>query len=341
MQVPPKPLVSVVIPTYERPASLTRCMASLSRQEFPRELFEVIVVDDGSNPPVKGELATNIDVVLLRRSHQGVAAARAAGIAGARGQILAFLDDDCTIPPDYLAVIERTFRSRPETLVAQVGLDNPEPDNIYGLAWKFALQETLKVNLHPTPDGRLACGILGGVMVARREVFETVAYDPVLARSREDADLRYQLQTHKIPVYYEPEIRVFHHCRQTLKAALAQMAGYGRGQFHFRRKWGATPPPYRYVSLTSWRALRLLIRAHGVRRASAVYCFLWLRRQASLCGELYEAAACQFPRHRRLRWLRFMGLLLTAYVRRALWLPHAALTKTRTWLARAIPSART
>lgn len=320
MTTSPGRFISVIVPTYGRPLSLRRCIASLASQGYPPESFEVIVVDDGGHPPaagnLSGELPRHIQVVLIRQPHQGASVARAAGIARARGHVLAFLDDDCTVSPDYLQAIDRVFRTHPETQVVQVGLHNPEPDNIYGRAWKFALEETLKVNLHPTPEGRFTCGIVGGVMVARRDVFTEVPLERTLSGGRHDADFRYQLQARNVPVYYEPQIRVFHHCRQTLRSYLAQYFGYGRGEFHLQEKWGASPRPFRYVSLVSWRQLQSLLGAEGVLRGLAVYCILWLKRHAGLWGMVYEAAAWRFPQRGVGRWTRFGWLLFTTYVRR-------------------------
>ena len=314
---PPCAFISVIIPTYSRPGPLRRCIATLASQTYPRQSFEVIVVDDGGDPPatkcLQDDVVLDLPIVLLRQPNRGAAAARSAGLAHARGPILAFLDDDCTAPPDSLAAIDRVFRTHPDTQVVQVGIEHPEPENIYGRTWKFTLEETLKVNLDPTQYGRLTCGTLGGVMVARREIFGDVAFDPTLSRSREDADLRYQLQARGLPVYYEPQIRVFHHQRDTLWSYLAQFVAYGRGEFHLQRKWGATPAPYRYVTLTSWQALRSLLRAERARRGLAMYSVLWLRRHASLCGTMYERAAWEFPRHVVLRWARFGWLLVTSY----------------------------
>ncbi len=320
---PPSPLISVIIPTFGRPAPLLRCIASLVSQAYPRESFEVIVVDDGGKPPVArslpSERSRRVDFRLLEEPHRGVAAARARGIAYARGSILAFLDDDCSVPPDYLATIERVFRARPETRVVQVGLENPEPENMYGRAWNFAFEEALKVNLHPAPEGRFICGTLGGVMVARRKIFTEVAFDPALTRGLEDADLRYQLQARNIPVYYEPPIRVFHHQRQTLRGYLAQFFGYGRGEFHLRRKWSAAPSPFHHVALTSWSAFRALVRREGIFRGLAISCVLRLRRHAALWGMVYETAVWKSPHRGVLWWGRFGWLLLTAYGHRIPW----------------------
>lgn len=331
MTASPAHFISVIIPTYSRPLSLRRCIASLASQRYPPESFEVIVVDDGGDPPAARALSSepprNVQILLIHQPHQGAAVARMAGIARTRGQVLAFLDDDCSVPPDYLGAIDRVFQTHPETQVVQVKLDNAEPDNIYGQAWKFALEETLKVNVQPTAEGRFTCGILGGTPVARRDIFREMAFEATLSRGREDADLRYQLQLRNVPVYYERQIRVFHHCRETLWGYLAQYFGYGRGEFHLKRKWGASPPPFRYVSLTSWEQLRSLLRAEGPSRGFGIYCVLWLKRHAGLWGKLYEAAAWRFPQRGGLRWMTFGSLLLTTYARRAIWFCWATLKR--------------
>ena len=314
---PQTPFISVIIPTYCRPLSLDRCLASLARQDFPRESFEVIVVDDGGEPSVdagaSAAAGVSLHLIFMRRPHRGVAAARTAGIKRARGELLAFLDDDCTVRPDYLRSIENVFAKHPETMIVQVGLENAEPRNIYGQAWKFALEQALKSNLHPAQNDRLTCGILGGVMAARRELFRLTAYDRGFTSGREDADLRYQLQKLDIPVYYEPDIAVFHYYRQSLRSCLATFFAYGRGEFHLQYKWKDTPSPFRYATVISWRAFMSLLRTEGVRRGTAVYLIVLLKRNASLWGVLYEKSASALPERAAHRWARFGWLLLASY----------------------------
>jgi GT2 family glycosyltransferase len=314
-----RPLISVIVPTYCRPASLRRCLASIAAQEYPRESFEVVVVDDGGTPAVTEDLREEFPggppLVLVREPHRGVAAARARGVVQARGGILAFLDDDCAVPTDYLASIERVFRRHPATRVVQVRILNPEPESLYGQAWEFLLEEAFRVNTRATADGRFTCATLGGVFVATRDIFDRVAWDARFSRTREDADLRYQLHGGGIPVYYEADIRVFHFNRPSLCAFLAQFVHYGRGQVHLRRKWRGVPPPYSYASATSRPALRRLLRARGWRRGLAVYAVLVLRRHAANWGVLYEQADLD-ARYRLSRWPRFIGLVTAAYARR-------------------------
>src|SRR3970040_1251921 len=102
MMKPPCAFISVIIPTYSRPGPLRRCIATLASQAYPRQSFEVIVVDDGGDPPatksLQSDVVLDLPIVVLRQPNRGAAAARATGLAHACGPILAFLDDDCTVP---------------------------------------------------------------------------------------------------------------------------------------------------------------------------------------------------------------------------------------------------
>lgn len=285
------PRISVVVPTYNRPIALQRCIASITRQAAAPP-FEIVVVDDGGTPAVDREaLGPTPNLVVVRRPHAGAAAARMTGVARARGGILAFVDDDCTVPENYITSIERVFHGHPDTRVAQVRILNPEPGNPYGRLWSFNLDRLLEANLRPAQDGRALSGTLGGVMVARRDVFPRVGYDPRLRVGLEDADLRYQLHVSGIDVHYAPQIRVYHHVPHTLGGYLGQFVRYGRGAVHLRRKWGATPAPFRFCTLTAPEDFRALVRAEGFRVGTALYGALWLRRAALVLGGAYEEAS--------------------------------------------------
>jgi GT2 family glycosyltransferase len=283
------PLVTVVIPTRNRPTALRRCLASLAAQAYPAAAFETVVVDDGSTPAVTPDAGPGLrNLRVMRQEHAGAARARMTGVGEARSGLLAFVDDDCALPADFLATAERVFRTRPDTQVAQVRILNPEPDNPYGRLWTFNLDRQSLANLRPAPDGRLLSATLGGVMVARREVFREVAFDARLRTALEDADLSYQLAARGIAVHYEPELRVFHHVPTTLAGYLGQFWRYGRGAAELRRKWRGTPAPFRYCRLTGLTDLRALVQAEGRVVGPTFYALLWLRRLALAAGSAYE-----------------------------------------------------
>jgi glycosyltransferase involved in cell wall biosynthesis len=112
------PLVSVIIPTYNRAALVAEAVASVMAQTF-RD-FEIVVVDDGGADGTPEVVAAWPEVRLLRHAgRRGVAAARNRGVAAARGEWLAFLDSDDLWLPDKLARQIFLLKGRPELLICQ------------------------------------------------------------------------------------------------------------------------------------------------------------------------------------------------------------------------------
>ena len=96
----PEPVISVIIPVYNRIRMLERALRSVSAQQRPAD--EVIVVDDGSNDGVAALVRGFPDVQYLKQARQGVSAARNTGIRAARGNWIALLDSDDEWHPDKL-----------------------------------------------------------------------------------------------------------------------------------------------------------------------------------------------------------------------------------------------
>ncbi len=115
------PKVSVVVPTRDRHASLVRTLEALLRQEDAPN-FEVIVVDDGSEPPVEAaRLPRLLQLRVLRGRGQGPGSARNLGLAAARGEVVLFTDDDTIPTPQWIAAAYRRLQKDP----AAVGVEGP------------------------------------------------------------------------------------------------------------------------------------------------------------------------------------------------------------------------
>ena len=110
-----KPFFSIIVPTYNRPRQLRSCLKALSSLDYPRNCFEVIVVDDGNDGnkvsmgPVVSSFKDRLDITLVRQWHGGPAAARNTGAMRARGEFLAFTDDDCAPESDWLQRLAARF----------------------------------------------------------------------------------------------------------------------------------------------------------------------------------------------------------------------------------------
>jgi glycosyltransferase involved in cell wall biosynthesis len=142
---PATPRISVIVCTYNRPSSLARAIESIRGQQID-EPFELIVVDDGSDEPAKvvdapGSLT---DLRVIRTPHRGIGAARATGLAVARGELLAWCDDDDAWTPDHLRVLRDYL------------LEHPEVDLVYASSQWAGQQDSSRSSCDSVPhDGSL------------------------------------------------------------------------------------------------------------------------------------------------------------------------------------------
>ena len=115
-----EPLISFVVPHYNLPEELLqRCIASILAQKLPKECYEIIVVDDGSDtaPALTREQADEDNIKLIFTDHSGPGGARNAGIDAAQGKYIQFIDADDTLCPESLGECVEILRNeRPSIL---------------------------------------------------------------------------------------------------------------------------------------------------------------------------------------------------------------------------------
>ena len=209
--------VSVIIPYCDRPEELARTLASLERQTYPRSLFEVVVVDDGSQTPLvrPEETLLNIKVVHQDDRGYGVARARNNGVREAAHDILVFLDCDVLVESGWLAAHARwhhvvqdgvtigfhfhvpiegvdadTIRLRPGSLAELFSDRNASPSWI-----ERHMVRTDDLTLKADDIFRV---VLGGNMGIGRKFYELVGgYDESFTQwGGEDTEFGYRAYTH-------------------------------------------------------------------------------------------------------------------------------------------------
>lgn len=107
--------VSVILPTHNRSELLKEAVASVHAQTFSD--WEIVIVDDGSEPPVvlnPDETADHAILLLRNQRASGPCDARNTGIEAAHGEVLTFLDDDDLLAGNALETIARAFLTHPE-----------------------------------------------------------------------------------------------------------------------------------------------------------------------------------------------------------------------------------
>ncbi|HHS50413.1 MAG TPA: glycosyltransferase [candidate division Zixibacteria bacterium] len=98
------PFVSVIVPAYNSEKFVAECIECLLRQDYPRDRFEIIVVDNGSTDGTIEKIsAFNELLILFETDIRSSYAARNRGLDSARGDIIAFTDSDCTPEPDWIS----------------------------------------------------------------------------------------------------------------------------------------------------------------------------------------------------------------------------------------------
>lgn len=230
------PLLSVVIPTFNRADRLRACLDALAGQTF-RE-FEVVVVDDGSAEPMSTVVEPFTDRLSLhcvRQVNAGPAAARNHGARLARGRFLAFTDDDCRPRPDWLAALAAACEAAPDALIGG------RSDNaIEGSVCSGASQDLVSFlydHALSSPDGfdfftsnNMAC--------AREAFLRLGGFDesfPLAAGEDREFGLRWK-RTGGALKYCEAA-RVDHHHALNLRGFWRQQSNYGRGAAQLRRRF--------------------------------------------------------------------------------------------------------
>lgn len=160
--------VSVIIPSYQTPADvLARTLATLEGQTFPRDLFEVVVVDDGSRPPLAlSPGSTPLNVRVVHQEHGGIARARNSGARAAAHDILLFLDSDMLVEADWIATHARWHHAVSDALTigiyARVDIDGINAETLRSraeslkdlLSNRLASPPLLEVHMARTHDLR-------------------------------------------------------------------------------------------------------------------------------------------------------------------------------------------
>jgi len=103
--MPPERRVSIVVPALNEERVIGRCLEALTRQDFPKEAYEVVLVDNGSADrtlEIARQFSATLNLSILSKTDARISGLRNFGVSRSRGEILAFLDADCVAPPGWL-----------------------------------------------------------------------------------------------------------------------------------------------------------------------------------------------------------------------------------------------
>ncbi len=226
---------SIIIPTYNRPEQLANCLRSLQALNYPRDCVEVIVVDDGSDmslTPVvdsaKGE--GDLNIRLLVQENAGPGAARNTGVAQAKGDYIAFTDDDCMPKPDWLEKIAAHLKRLPQALIGGHTL-NALTNNPYSSASQ-QLIDYLYSYFHKQ-ETSIRFFTSNNMGVAKETFLAVGGFNADLRIASEDRELCDRWRQNNHPLIYAPEVNIVHAHDLSFRSFWKQHFSYGRGAFYF------------------------------------------------------------------------------------------------------------
>jgi glycosyltransferase involved in cell wall biosynthesis len=220
----------VVVPTYNRCASLAKTLESLFQQDHGD--VEIIVVNDGSTDGTHDylrRLASERKIVYVAQPNRGPAAARNAGIGKATGTYIACTDDDCIVPPHWVRSWADSFeRTGAEAIGGAVV--NGVADNIYS---ELSQEMTNHFVRYLAADGQPSPFLTSNNVAYRADALRRAGgFDERFSRAGgEERALHQLILNGGGTTVFRPDVVIEHYHRLTARGFFRQQRNYGRGAY--------------------------------------------------------------------------------------------------------------
>lgn len=253
------PFVTVIVPVYNDAQRIGTCVGALLAQTYPRDCYEVIVVDNGSSDATR-EVAGRFPItVLVENEIQSSYAARNRGIRHAKGELLAFTDSDCTPAPQWIAEGVRAMREQGADLVGGnvrfVYSPSPTGAEVYDSISNLQMEQSIR-------ERKVA---KTANLFVRRSVFDEVGLFQDGLQSGGDIFWTKQATSAGKRLVYAPTAEISHPTRR-LRELLRKQYRVGRGHRGVRARERAEAARQGNVRRSKlYRALDTLKRrVHGI-----------------------------------------------------------------------------
>ena len=222
--------VTVVVPVRNRELTIQPLLDSLQKLDYDTNKVEVIVVDGNSTDKTQ-EIVKKYPVKLVVEKRKGLNLARNTGIKCSKGEIVAFTDSDCIVPPNWITKIVENFKDPKVSCVggSAKALDNDfisqyADNSIVRLMPFFTKREELE-KVKPFFRHPAGCN-----MAFRRKVAEEVGYfDENIQYGFDEVEFADRICRAGYKMVLDPDVLVWHKHRSTFKEFLKQNFQYGKG----------------------------------------------------------------------------------------------------------------
>jgi len=224
------PSLSIIVPVLNMGRTIRATMESLIKLDYPRSNLEIIVVDGKSGDDTR-KIVQEYPVALVDQEGTGLNAARNTGIKYSSGEILAYTDGDCVVPPDWAKKIARNFN---DPSIGFVGgtmegydrtnlLSNYMDESLFQSKPGFRIRvETTDLQLMQFPAG-------ANMAFRRRSLARVKFFDENITYGFDDLQPVEAMGFKGFRIVLDPDVNILHQHRNTLGDLLKQHFNYGRG----------------------------------------------------------------------------------------------------------------
>jgi len=215
------PLVSIIVPAYNAETDIDACVQSLLSLDYPRDRYEIIVVDNGSTDDTARILSTySGELRVVQERTRGPAAARNAGLRNATYDLLAMTDADCLVDPQWLRELVVPLH---DDSVAMVG------GRILAVQPSTAIERFgEEIHDHEAAITRYVPPyVITMNWASRRSHLESIGYFDERFLRAEDVELSYRFTRAGLTFAYAPAAIVFHHNERTLAGLFREGFDHG------------------------------------------------------------------------------------------------------------------
>lgn len=236
-----KPFVSIIVPVFNDTERLRHCLNALQAQTYPRDRYEIIIADNGSNHDVAAALGNPAGVTVVVERTPGSYAARNAALPLARGEVLAFTDADCVPHNEWLARGVARLQAHPEAgLVAGVITlffhDAKRPTAV-------ELYESLTAFPQHKYVAKYHYGATANVFTWRR-VMDAIGPFNAALTSGGDREWGQRVYAAGLPLVYAEEVQVQHPARRSFGELSHKVVRVTKGMETLRRKQAGSFPAF-------------------------------------------------------------------------------------------------
>lgn len=229
--------ISVIVPTYYDWDRLQLCLIALERQNYKKDKFEIIVVNNAPDDPLPSTLKIPSNCIVLSEGKSGSYAARNKALKVAKGEVYAFTDSDCQPQEDWLSVAVDFFMKNPDydriggNIEMIMKSNKPNWLELYEKAFAFEQKEFVR------SKGMAATGN----MIAKKRVFDAVGEFNDSLMSGGDAEWGIRANEKNYKIAYVNECVVWHPTRDTFSDLAQKTKREAGGIIQLQQKKGKVP----------------------------------------------------------------------------------------------------